>query len=48
MVNLETKEYLCKEFQENGIPCGHTITIIFARPRRDLVLFMPEILSIAT
>ena len=46
-VDLETKEYLCKEFQENGIPCGHAITVIFARPRRDLVLFMPEILSIA-
>jgi len=47
-VDLETKEYLCKEFQENSIPCGHAITAIFARPGRDLVLFMPEILSVAT
>jgi zinc finger SWIM domain-containing protein 3 len=47
-VDLETKECLCKEFQENGIPCGHAITVIFARPGRDLVPFMLEILSVAT
>jgi hypothetical protein len=47
-INLETKEYSCKIFQENGIPYGHAITAIFAYPRRDLVPFMPEILSIAT
>jgi hypothetical protein len=48
IVDLETIECLYKGFQENGIPCGHAITAIFARPGRDLVLFMPEILSIAT
>ena len=47
-VDLETMECLCKGFQENSIPCGHAITAIFARPRRDLVPFMPEILSVAT
>jgi hypothetical protein len=47
-VNLEIKECSCKIFQENGIPCGHAITAIFAHPGRDLVPFMPEILSIAT
>jgi hypothetical protein len=47
-VDLETKECSCTVFQENGIPCGHAITIIFARPGRDLVPFMPDILSVAT
>lgn len=47
-VDLETKECSCTHFQENGIPCGHAISAIFARPGRDLVAFMPEILSINT
>jgi len=47
-VDLETKEYSSKIFQENGIPYGHAITAIFAHPERDLIPFMPEILSIAT
>jgi hypothetical protein len=46
-INLETKEYSCKIFQENRIPYGYTIVAIFAYPRRDLKPFMPEILSIA-
>jgi hypothetical protein len=47
-IDLETKECSCKGFQENGIPCGHAITAIFAYPGRDLIPFMLEILSIAT
>jgi hypothetical protein len=47
-IDLEIKEYSCKRFQENGIPYGHAITAIFAYLRRDLIPFMPEILSIAT
>jgi hypothetical protein len=47
-VNLETKQCSCTYFQENSIPCGHAISAIFARPGRDLVAFMPEVLSIAT
>jgi hypothetical protein len=47
-VDLETMECSYKGFQENGIPCRHAITAIFARPGRDLVPFMPEILSVAT
>lgn len=47
-VDLEAKECSCTIFQDNGIPCGHVITCIFARPGTDLVPFMPEILSIAT
>jgi hypothetical protein len=41
-------ECSCKGFQENGIPCGHAITVIFTRPGRDLVPFMPEILPVTT
>lgn len=47
-VDLETKKCSCTVFQENGIPCGHAITTTFARPGRDLVPFMPEILSVET
>jgi hypothetical protein len=35
-IDLETKEY------------SYAITAIFAHPGRDLIPFMPEILSIAT
>jgi hypothetical protein len=47
-VNLDKKTCSCTVFQENGIPCGHAITTIFARPGRDLVFYMPEALTIAT
>jgi hypothetical protein len=47
-VDLETKEYSYTVFQENNIPCKHAITTIFARPGRDLVPFIPDILSVAT
>jgi hypothetical protein len=42
-VDLETKECSCTVFQENGIPCGHAIITIFARPGRDLVPFCCEL-----
>ena len=47
-VDLEAKTCSCLVFQENGKPCGHTITTIFAIPGRDLTLYMPEELSIDT
>ena len=48
VVNLEAKACSCLVFQENGNPCGHAITTIFAIPGRDLTLYMPEKLSIDT
>jgi len=47
-VNLDNKTCSCTVFQENGIPCGHAITVIFARNGRSLVQYMPEILNITT
>lgn len=47
-VDLEAKTCSCLVFQENGIPCGHTITTIFAIPGRDLTPYMPKELSINT
>jgi hypothetical protein len=47
-VDLITKTCSCTIFQENGIPCGHAITTIFARPGRDLTAYMPQSLSIST
>jgi hypothetical protein len=47
-IDLVAKECSCTIFQDNGILCGHAITYIFARPGRDLVPFMPDILTIAT
>jgi hypothetical protein len=45
-IDLEPKKYNYIIFQENGIPCRHAITIIFARPGRDLVPFIPKIFSV--
>jgi hypothetical protein len=47
-VDLDTKEYGCTVFQENGILCGYAIITIFARPGRDLVFFTPELFFVAT
>lgn len=47
-VDLVAKTCSCTVFQENGIPCGHTVTTIFARPGRDLTPYMPKSLSIST
>jgi SWIM zinc finger len=47
-VNLDNKTCSCTVFQENGIPYGHAITTIFARPRRDLIPYMSDILTITT
>ena len=47
-VDLEVKTCSYTVFQENGIPCGHTITMIFAIPGRDLVPYIPESLTIST
>ena len=47
-VDLEAKTCSCLVFQENGKPCGHTITTIFAIPGRDLTLYMPEEFQIDT
>ena len=48
-VNLDNKTCSCTLFQENGIPCGHAITTIFA-PRNggSIIPYMPELLTIAT
>lgn len=48
LVDLSTKTCSYTVFQENGIPCGYAITTIFARPDRDLFLYMPDILTVAT
>jgi hypothetical protein len=48
LVDLSTRTYSCTVFQENGIPCGHAIITIFARPGRDLIPYMPDALSVAT
>ena len=47
-IDLEAKICSCIVFQENGIPCSHAITTIFARPNRNLTSYMPESLSILT
>jgi SWIM zinc finger len=47
-VNIELGTCSCTIFQENGIPCGHGISTIFAQPGRDLHPYMPEILIIST
>lgn len=47
-VDLNAKTCSCTIFQENGIPYGHAITTIFARPSRDLIPYMPDILTVAT
>jgi hypothetical protein len=47
-VNIELGTCSCTIFQENGIPCGHGISTIFAQPGRDLHPYMPEILTIST
>lgn len=47
-IDLEAKEWSYIIFQDNGIPCGYAKTCIFARPGRDLIPFIPEILSIVT
>ena len=47
-VDLEARTCTCTIFQQNGIPCGHAITAIFARPGRDLSIFMPEALTVTT
>jgi hypothetical protein len=46
-IDLEAKICSCTVFQENGIPCSHAITMIFAIPGRDLVPYMPESLTIS-
>jgi hypothetical protein len=40
-VDLIAKTCSCTIFQENGIPCSHAITTIFACPGRDLTAYMP-------
>jgi len=47
-VDLEEGTCSCLVYQENGIPCGHAITAIFAVQGQDITPYMPDILTIKT
>src|SRR6266536_4682278 len=47
-VNLDNRICSYTVFQENGIPYGHAVTVIFARDGRNLNDYMPDVLSVET
>ena len=44
LVDLEAGTCSCRRYQENGIPCGHAMTFIFATGQ-DLLVYLPPVLS---
>jgi len=44
LVDLEAGTCSCHCYQENGIPCGHAMTFIFATGQ-DLLVYLPPMLS---
>jgi len=48
LVDLKASTCSCIVYQEDKIPYKHAITTIFAIPRRDLTLYMLEILIVET
>jgi hypothetical protein len=47
LVNLQQGTYSCRQYQANGIPCGHAMTCIFAQGL-TLEPYLPTALSTAT